>query len=50
MAEESIKIGDYILSSLDDDQIWLAHKDGEAMSVWKNELAEILEKYMAENF
>jgi len=48
-----IETKNYILRETPEDPyfpLWLAHKDGEGMSMGLPELEEILDKYFKENF
>ncbi len=48
--EFSLTIGDYTLTRLDDDSVWLEHESGEGMQVWNNDFADLIEKHFKEYF
>lgn len=48
--EFTLTIGEYTLTSFDEDSLWLEHESGEGMQVWNNDFEALIDNHFKENF
>ena len=42
--------GEFTISTMDNDSVWLSHESGEGMQVWNSDFERMLRKFWDENF